>query len=58
MFLLSMDAIGNHMFRLGGEAEESMGHLIRLEEHLSVPREMVYQENKELTTMQEEIAEL
>lgn len=55
MFLLSMDAIENHMFRLREEAEASMGHLVRLEEHLSVLYEMVHQENKELTVAQEDI---
>ncbi|KAF9645716.1 hypothetical protein BDM02DRAFT_3130867, partial [Thelephora ganbajun] len=47
-FLLSMDAIGNHMFCLCKEAEVSMGHLICLEEHLPILCKMVYQENKEL----------
>ena len=55
MFLLSMDAIENHMFHLREEAEASMGHLVRLEEHLSVLYEMVHQENKELTVAQEDI---
>jgi len=54
-FLLSMDTIGSHVFRLREEAETSMGHLIRLEEHLSDIRELIHQENKGLTTAQEDV---
>jgi len=54
-FLSSMDSIGNHMGRLREEAEISMGHLMRLEEHLKVLHEIVSRENKELTRAQEEV---
>ena len=54
-FLSSMDSIGNHMGRLREEAEISMGHLLRLEEHLKVLHEIISRENKELTKTQEEI---
>ena len=54
-FLSSMDSIGNHMSRLREEAEISMGHLMRLEEHLKVLHEIVSRENKELTKTQEEV---
>ena len=55
MFLLSMDNIDTHMVRLRGEAEISMGHLMRLEEHLMVLHEVTHRDNKELTAAQEDV---
>lgn len=54
-FLLSMDTVDRHMCRLREEAEASMRHLVRLEEHLMVLHEMVHQENQDLTTAQEDV---
>ena len=55
MFILSMDTSSNHASRLREEAEASMGHLIRLEEHLSILYEMVRQENQRLIVPQEDV---
>ena len=54
-FLTSMDNIGSHMVRLRDEAEISMGHLLRLEEHLVVLHEVTHRDNKDLTAAQEEV---
>jgi len=54
-FLLSMDTVDRHMSRLRKEAETSMEHLVHLEEHLSVLHEMISQENRDLTTTQEDV---
>ena len=54
-FILSMDTIDSQMSRLRQEAEVSMGHLVRLEDHSSALYELVIRENKELTTTQEEV---
>jgi len=54
-FLMSMDNIGSHMVRLRTEAEISMGHLLRLEEHLMVLHEVAHRDNKDLTAAQEEV---
>jgi len=54
-FLSLMDSIGNHMARLREEADISMGHLMRLEEHLKVLYEIVSREKKELTNVQDEV---
>lgn len=55
MFILSMDTASHHVTRLREEAEVSMRHLIRLEEHLSTLYEMVHQESRGLATAQEDI---
>ena len=54
-FLMSMDNIDNHMVRLREEAGISMGHLMRLEEHLMVLHEVTHRDNKDLTAAQEEV---
>jgi hypothetical protein len=54
-FLLSMDNIGSHMVRLREEADISMGHIMRLEEHLMVLHEVTHRDNKELTAAQEDV---
>lgn len=54
-FILSMDTIDSQMSRLRQEAEVSMGHLVRLEEHSSALYELVIRENKELTPTPEEV---
>ena len=54
-FLMSMDNIATHMVRLRDEAEVSMGHLMRLEEHLMVLHEITHRDNKELTAAQEDV---
>ena len=54
-FLMSMDNIATHMVRLRDEAEISMGHLMRLEEHLMVLHEITHRDNKELTAAQEDV---
>ena len=54
-FLMSMDNIASHMVRLRDEAEISMGHLLRLEEHLMVLHEITHRDNKELTAAQEDV---
>ena len=46
-FLMSMDNIGVHMVRLREEAEISMDHLLRLEEHLMVLHDITHRENKD-----------
>ena len=55
MFILSMDTASNHASRLCKEAEVSMRHLTRLEEHLSILYDMVHQENRGLTAAREDI---
>ena len=52
---MSMDNIDNHMVRLREEAGISMGHLMRLEEHLMVLHEVTHRDNKDLTAAQEEV---
>jgi hypothetical protein len=54
-FLMSMDNIASHVVRLRDEAEISMGHLLRLEEHLMVLHEITHRDNKELTAAQEDV---
>jgi len=54
-FLMSMDNIATHMVRLRDEAEISMGHLMRLEEHLMVLHEITHRDNKQLTAAQEDV---
>ena len=54
-FLMSMNNIASHMVRLRDEAEISMGHLMRLEEHLMVLHEVTHRDNKELTAAQEDV---
>ena len=54
-FLMSMENIATHMVRLRDEAETSMGHLMRLEEHLMVLHEVTHRDNKELTAAQEDV---
>ena len=54
-FLMSMDNIGVHMVRLREEAEISMDHLLRLEEHLMVLHDITHRENKDLTAAQEDV---
>ena len=54
-FLASMDNIANHMARLRDEAEISMGHLLRLEEHLRVLHEETHWDNNALTVAQEDV---
>jgi len=54
-FLMSMDNIGSHMVRLRDEAEISMGHLLRLEEHLMVLHEVSHRDNKDLKAAQEDV---
>ena len=54
-FLMSMDNIDNHMSRLREEADISMGHLMRLEEHLMVLHEVTHRDDKELTAAQEDV---
>ena len=54
-FLTSMDNIASHMVRLREEAETSMDHLVRLQEHLMVLHEISHRENKDLTATQEDI---
>ena len=54
-FLMSMDNIASHMVRLRDEAETSMGHLMRLEEHLAVLHEITHRDNEELTATQEDV---
>jgi len=55
VFLMSMDNIATHIVRLRDEAEVSMGHLMRLEEHLTVLHEITHRDNKELTAAQEDV---
>src|ERR1700753_2202772 len=50
-----MDNIANHMARLRDEAEISMGHLLRLEEHLRVLHEETHWDNNALTAAQEDV---
>jgi len=54
-FLMSMDNIAYQMVRLRDEAEISMGHLMRLEEHLMVLHEVTHRDNKELKAAQEDV---
>jgi len=54
-FLMSMENIDTHMARLRDEADISMGHLMRLEEHLMVLHEITHRDNKELTAAQEDV---
>jgi len=54
-FLMSMDNIESNMVRLRDEAELSMGHLLRLEEHLMVLHDITHRENKDLTAAQEDV---
>jgi len=54
-FLMSMDNIDYHMSRLREEADVSMGHLMRLEEHLMVLHEVTHRDDKELTAAQEDV---
>jgi hypothetical protein len=54
-FLMSMDNIESHMVRLRDEAEVSMGHLLRLEEHLRVLHEISHRENTDLKAAQEDV---
>jgi hypothetical protein len=54
-FILSMDTIDSQMSRLRQEAEVSMGHLVRLEEHSSALRELVNREDKGMTAKQEDV---
>lgn len=54
-FLMSMDNIVSHMIRLREEAETSMDHLQRLEEHLRVLYEITHRDNEELKAEQEDI---
>ena len=54
-FLMSMDNIASHTVRLRDEAEISMGHLLRLEEHLMVLHDITHRENKDLTAAQEDV---
>ena len=54
-FLMSMDNIDYHMSRLREEADISMGHLMRLEEHLMVLHEVTHRDDKELTAAQEDV---
>jgi len=54
-FLMSMDNTATHMVRLRDEAEVSMGHLMRLEEHLMVLHEITHRDNKQLTAAQEDV---
>ena len=54
-FLMSMDNIGSHMVRLREEAEISMGHLMRLEEHLMVLHEVTHRDDKDLKAVQEDV---
>lgn len=54
-FLLSMDNIASQMFRLREEADISMDHLTRLEEHLIVLHEITHRDNKQLTAAHEDV---
>jgi len=54
-FLMAMDNIASHMARLREEAEISMDHLLRLEEHLMVLHEITHRDNKELKAAQEDV---
>ena len=54
-FLVSMDNIATHMVRLRDDADISMTHLLRLEEHLMVLHEISHRENKDLMATQEYI---
>ena len=54
-FLMSMDNIASHMVRLRDEAEISMSHIMRLDEHLMVLHEITHRDNKELTAAQEDV---
>ena len=54
-FLASMDNIGNHMARLRDEAEVSMGHLLRLEEHLIVLHEETHRDDKALKAAKDDV---
>lgn len=55
MFTFSMDTVSNQASRLREEAEVSMRHLIRLEEHLSILYEMVHKEKQGSTVAQEDV---
>ena len=48
IFLISMDNIHNHLVNLREEAEISMDHLMRLEEHLKVLHEIVARDDGDL----------
>ena len=54
-FLMSMDNIASQMFRLREEAEISMDHLTRLEEHLIVLHEITHRDNKQLKAAHEDV---
>jgi len=54
-FLMSMDNIDTHMTRLREEADISMGHLMRLNEHLIVLHEVTSRDDKDLTAAQEDV---
>lgn len=54
-FLMSMDNIGNHMVRLRDEADISMGHLMRLGEHLEILYEVTHRDDKELKAVKEDV---
>ena len=54
-FLMSMDNIVSQVVRLREEAEISMDHLMRLEEHLIVLHEITHRDNKQLKAAQEEV---
>lgn len=54
-FLISMDNVAGHMFRLREEAETSMGHLLRLEEHLMILHEITHRDNENLTAEKEDV---
>jgi hypothetical protein len=54
-FLMSMDNIGSQVVRLREEAEISMDHLLRLEEHLQVLHEITHRDDKDLTAAREDV---
>lgn len=54
-FLMSMGNVASHMARLREEAEISMDHLLRLEEHLTVLHEITHRDNKDLTAAKEDV---
>ena len=54
-FFMSMDNIAGHMVRLREEAEISMGHLLRLEEHLVVLHEITHRDGMDLTAAREDV---
>lgn len=54
-FLMSMDNIASQVVRLRDEAEISMGHLLRLEEHLIVLHEITHRDDKDLKAVKEEV---